>query len=49
MNEFNRNKKNQFEHKLAHFHIFWIQKLTLWARDTISNKTKTELPVGRTK
>jgi hypothetical protein len=29
MYEFNRNKKNQFENILAHFKIFWIQKLTL--------------------
>jgi hypothetical protein len=28
MFEFNRNKKNQFEHKWAHFKIFWAQKLT---------------------
>jgi hypothetical protein len=28
MYEFNRNKKNLFEHKLTHFQIFWIQKLT---------------------
>ena len=36
MYEFNRNKKNPFEQNLAHFKVFWIQKLTLWARDTIS-------------
>ena len=43
MNEFNGNKKNPFEHKLTHFQIFWIQKLTLWARDTIS-ATALSLP-----
>ena len=29
MYEFNRNKKNPFELKLAHFNISWIQKLTV--------------------
>jgi hypothetical protein len=28
MSEFNRNKKNPFEQKLAHIKVFWIQKLT---------------------
>jgi hypothetical protein len=36
MYEFNRNKNNPFEKKLAHFKIFWAQKLTecvsLWAQ-----------------
>ena len=36
MYEFNRNEKNPIEQKLAHFKVYWIQKLTLWARDTIS-------------
>ena len=46
MYEFNRIEKNQFEQKLTHFKITWIQKLTqwvnlwahklsLWMRDTI--------------
>jgi hypothetical protein len=26
--EINRNKKNPFVQKLAHFKVFWIQKLT---------------------
>ena len=47
MYEFNKNKKSPFEQNLAHFKVFWAQKLTecvsfwaqkltLWARDTIS-------------
>ena len=36
MLQFNRNKKNPFEQELAHFKVYWDQKLTLWARDTIS-------------
>ena len=28
MYEINRNKNNPFEQKLAHFKVFWIQKLT---------------------
>ena len=28
MYEFNKNKKNPFEQTLAHFKVFWIQKLT---------------------
>ena len=31
-----RNQKSLFKQKLAHFKNFWIQKLTLWARDTIT-------------
>ena len=29
MYEFIRNKKNPFEQKLAHFKIFWAQKLNI--------------------
>jgi hypothetical protein len=36
MCEFNRNKKNPFQQKLAHFEVFWSQKLTacvsFWAQ-----------------
>ena len=28
--EFNRNKKNPFEHKLANFKVFWARKLIYW-------------------
>jgi hypothetical protein len=38
MYEFNRNKKNPFEQKSAHFIFFWAQKLT---RDTISEEMES--------
>ena len=34
MYEFNRNKKNPFEQKLANFKIFWAQKLNIQGPET---------------
>jgi hypothetical protein len=34
MYEFNRNKKNTFEQKLANFKIFWAQKLNIQGPET---------------
>jgi hypothetical protein len=41
--DFNRKKKNPSEQKLAHFKVFWAQKLTLWMRDNITNMNKPKI------
>ena len=40
MYEFNRNKKNPFEHKLAHSKVCWVQKLTTPPLASLASQTE---------